>query len=91
VVGRQPRNYYLRNRDGIVKRNITSEWRVIRPESMVEVNRQIGSFISETFVCLQSLSHDDEAMLFDQVSKRVLCGTRQTQVFIFVPRRLQNS
>lgn len=57
---------------------------------MVEVSRQIGSSTSETFLCLQPLSHDDEAMLLAPVSKSVLCDTRQKQVSIFVPRRLQN-
>jgi hypothetical protein len=36
-----------------------------------EVSRQIGSSISEASVCLQPLSHDDEAMLLAPVSKRV--------------------
>ena len=37
----------------------------------VEVSRQIGSSTSEASVCLQPLSHDDEAMLLAPVSKRV--------------------
>ena len=34
---------------------------MIHPEPVVEVSRQIGSSTSEAFVCLQPLSHEDEA------------------------------
>ena len=42
---------------------VTSELAVIRPEPVVEVGRQIGSSTSEASVCLQPLSHEDEAVL----------------------------
>jgi hypothetical protein len=49
---------------------VTSHLAVIRAEPVVEVSRQIGSSISEASVCLQPLSHEDEAMLLVPVSKK---------------------
>jgi hypothetical protein len=46
---------------------------------VVEVSRQIRSSTSEASVCLQPLSHEDEAVLLAPVSKKVVSDTRDAQ------------